>query len=282
MRTLLMALAIAWAGSAGAQAVVPDQKHQLVEQKIKLLEMLLNSPTAKASGGDAPTLIERGRRAVELARAALVEGRIDEAAALVDESLKSSSAQSRRLQSESALSDGAQRQMYQNLREQVATYRTAIVDLTRDPKTAGAARALLGRIDVLSADAGKQEAGGRLREANQVLTDAYRLAVAEISNLRAGQEVVMSLNFATPAEEYAYEQRRFESGELMVGMLIAEGRAPGERKAQVDAYAGEGRRLKLEAARLAADGRHKEAVGVMEQATIQMNRALQSMGVPVF
>lgn len=284
MRSILIGLAIIWAAGAAAQVASPEQKRQLVEQKIRLLEMLLSSPTAKTSSVDAEnaTLAERGRRAIELARNAASESRFDDAAQLLDEALKSSSAESRRLKSESALSEGAQRQTYQNLREQVATYRASILELSKDSKSGAAARNLLARIDAMSAEAGKQEGLGRLREANRMLSDTYKLAVAELSRLRAGQEVVMSLNFATPADEYAYEQKRFESGEMMVGMMVAEGRAAGDRQLQVDAYASEGRRLKAEATRLAGEGRHKEAIGVMEQATGQINRALQSMGVPVF
>lgn len=284
MRSIFIVLVIVWAAGATAQIASPEQKRQLVEQKIKLLEMLLGSPTAKTSPGgtESATLAERGRRAIELARSAAAESRFDDAAQALDEALKSSSAESRRLKSENALSEGAQRQTYQNLREQVATYRAAVADLTKDHKTGGAAREVLGKLDGLSAEAGKQEGLGRLRDANRILGDAYKLAVAELSHLRAGQEVIMSLNFATPADEYAYEQKRFESGEMMVGMMLAEGRAAGERQALVDSYANEGRRLKGEAARLAGEGKHKEAVGLMEQATGQMNRALQSMGVPVF
>lgn len=283
-RSIFIGLAIVWCAGAIAQVASPEQSRQLVEQKIKLLEMLLGSPMAKASvsGAENSTLAERGRRAIELARLAAAENRFGDAALLLDEALKSSSAESRRLKSENALSEGALRQNNQNLREQVATYRASVAELTGDPRAGAAARGLLSRIDGMSAEAGKQEGLGRLRDANRILSDAYKLAVGELSSLRAGQEVVMSLKFATPADEYAYEQKRFESGEMMVGMMVAEGRAAGERQAQVENYASEGRRLKAEAARLAGEGRHKEAVGLMEQASGQMNRALQSMGVPVF
>lgn len=282
-RAIFVGLIFLWVGGAAAQASTPDQKVRLVEQKIKLLEMLLNSPAAKATGRGAeiPPLAEKGRRAIELARTAIGENRLDEAQRLVDEALKSSSAESRRLHSETSLAADAQRQSYQNLVEQVATYRAAVADL-KDGKMADAVRSLLGRIDAQVGEARKLEGVGRLAEANRILSDAYKLAVGELSRLRAGQEVVMSLNFASPAEEYAYEQRRFESAELMVGMMLAEGRGAGDRQALVDGFTGQGRHLKAEAAGLAGSGRHKEAVGLMEKATGEMNRALQAMGVPVF
>lgn len=114
------------------------------------------------------------------------------------------------------------------------------------------------------------------------MADAYKIAVQELSRLRAGQEVVLSLNFETPAEEYAYEQKRFGSNQIMVDMMIGEGRAEGGKRQLVDRFVGEGRRLKLEAEGQADVGKYSEAVALMEEATKQLNRALQSMGVPVF
>lgn len=283
-RILLIELMLGWTAGVAAQGVSSEQKQQLVEQKIKLLEMLMGSAAAKATGrgAEAPPLVEKGRRAVEAARAALAENRLDEAQQLVDEALKSSAAPSSRPSTETALAADAQRLKYQNLVEQVATYRASVAELLKEPRAAESARGLLARLDAQMGEARKQEAAGRGAEANRILADAYKLAVGEISRLRAGQEVVMSLNFASPAEEYAYEQRRFESGELMVGMMVSEGRAAGEKQALVDGFINEGRRLKAEAATLAGSSRHKEAIGAMEKASSQMNRALQAMGVPVF
>ena len=273
---LVLALAI-FAG--GVRSETDGAGKQLVEQKIRLLEMLVASPSAKADSGG---LGERGSRALALAREAVAEGRYGEAAGLVDDVLRSSAAATRKPTVDASLSDSALRLAHQNLIEQVATYRASIEDLLGDPKHGGAARALLIRIDTHSGQARGEAGAGRLAEANRILGDAYKLAVGELSRLRAGQEVVMSLNFASPAEEYAYEINRFESSEMMVGMMIGEGKVEGDRKALVEDFRGEARRLRGEAEAEAKSGRHKEAVAKMEKAGAQLNRALQTMGVPVF
>lgn len=285
-QSIRIGAAILWASSVAAQGPSPEEQRQLVEQKIRLLEMLLKSPVAKASsaghGAEPQSLAARGRRAIDRARIAMADDRLDEAQQVLDDALKSSSAESRRLHSEEALTEGAQRQAYRNLSEQVAAYRASVAELTKDAKIEAAARSLLLRIDAQVTEAGKREAAGRLAEANRLLGNAYEMAVTEISRWRAGQEVVMSLHFDTPADEYAYELKRFESGEIMVGMMVAEGNGAGDRQALVDAAVAEGRQLRDEAARLAENGRHREAIGLMEQATDRINRALQTMGVPVF
>lgn len=283
-------LVVALIGSSLAQTSVDDQddkKRKLIEQKIKLVDMLINSPAAKKApqgrDADSTALVEKGRNAIEAAKTALAERRFDEATRLVDEALKSASAASRRLAADGAgLSESAQRKSLADLAEQVATYRASVLELTRDGKVGNEAKALLGRIDALSAEARQLADGGRLGDANKQLAAAYRLAVEEISRLRAGHEVVMSLKFDTPADEFAYEQKRFNSNVIMVDMMIGEGRADGERRKLVDGFVGEGNKLKGLAEVEAKSGHYKEAVTLMEKATTQLNRALQSMGVPVF
>jgi len=284
----LSMIALLLAGSVLAQAPAGDDpKRRLLEQKIKLMETLINSPAAKGAAygreAESALLVEQGKASLDAARNALAENRFDDAAKLLDEALKSASSASRKLSTDGAgLSDSALRKSLADLGEQVATYRLSIVELTRDAKAGAAAKALLDRIDILSAEAKQLAAGGRLGEANKKLADAYKLAVEEISRLRAGQEVVLALKFDTPADEYAYEQKRFASSEIMVEMMIGEGRAEGDQRRLVDGFVGEGRRMKTQAESHAQGGRYREAVAAMEKASTQLNRALQSMGVPVF
>ncbi|MCB1890463.1 MAG: hypothetical protein KDH20_22855 [Rhodocyclaceae bacterium] len=285
LTTWLVAACVA--GGALAQGAPSDeQRRRLIEQKLRLVEMLVNSPAAKSSayGRDAetPKLVEQGKALLDEARGALADGRLDEAAAALDQALKSASSASRRLKSEGGLSDSAQRKQLADMTEQVRTYRAALDDLRRDDKLADEATQVLMRVDGLAAEANKLSEAGRLGEANKHMADAYKIAVEELSRLRAGQEVVLSLKFDTPADEYAYEQKRFGSNQIMVDMMVGEGRAEGGRRQLVDRFVGEGQRLKREAEGLAESGKYTEAIASMEQATKQLNRALQSMGVPVF
>lgn len=291
MRKVLPWTLLVWclAYSAFALAQTPasdEQKRRLVEQKIKLVETLAASPAAKASAygreSEMPSLVAKAGQSIEAARAALAAERIDDAAKLVDEALKAVTAASRRLNAGAVLSDSAQRKSLQDLAEQVETYRASLVDLSKDPKDGSQVKETLVRLDALVSQARLFENSGRLGEANRKMAEAYKLAVDDISRLRHGQEVVMSLKFDSPAEEYAYEQKRFASNEIIVDMVIAEGKAEGDRRPVIDRFIGQARQLKREAEAEANANRYKEAVGVMEKATAQLVRALQLMGVPVF
>ena len=288
MNKIIIAV-LAW-GLAGVVSAQPagsdEQKRRLVEQKLKLVETLVNSPAANnaAFGGDGetPALVEQARKALAEARAALAENRLDAATVLLNDALKSASAASRRLSSSATLSESAQRKSLQDLADQLAGYRASLVDLRKDPKIGAEASRLLEQIDALKAESDRLAGAGQLGDANKKMAEAYKLAVEEIARLRAGQEVVLSLKFDTPADEYAYEQKRFASNEILVDMMIGQGRADGDRRKLVDSFLGEGRRLKTEAEALASGGKHADAVTVMEKAVGQLNRALQTMGVPVF
>ncbi len=279
-------LAVPWllaAGLALAQAPSADGGRRLIEQKVKLLEMLVSSQAAKAQSAGTPPSerLERSGAALIQARQALAADRLEEAGQILDTALRSSASASAGA-TPAGLSEDARRNSYQNLVEQVATYRASVEDLAAHPRSGRAARELLARLDGKSADARRLAAAGNLEAANRSLGEAYQLAVSELSRLRAGEEVVLSLSFASPAEEFAYEIRRFESNEILVAMMIRDGKADGDRRAPVEALRAEGRRLRGEAEQLAHAGRHRDAVALMEQAVGQLNRALQAMGLPVF
>ncbi len=285
MKHLFPATAVLLAATlAAAQEGSPDDRRRLVEQKIRLVEMLVNTQAAKSSAASAPHAperLEKGRNALALARQALDDNRFDDAARILDDALRSS-ASAQRAQPPASLSEDALRHAHQNLIEQVATYRASVEEVATHPRIGSAARVLLTRIDAKSAEARKRAGAGELALANRLLGEAYQLAVSELSRLRSGEEVVHSLNFSSAAEEYAYEIRRFESNQLLVNMMVGDGKADGDRRSAIDNFQSEGRRLLGEADGQARAGQYKEAVHLMEAATGQLNRALQLMGVPVF
>lgn len=282
-----------------------DQRKRLIEQKLRLVESLVNSPTAQNSPeGHEAEKSERqlnGRKLLDRVRAALAANQLDQAGEVLDEALRSASKASARPSNRPGeLSTGAQQTSYENLSGQVASYRRGIEDLAKQGNSE--ARSVVARIRGLQTDAGKLADTGKLDDANRKLAAAYKLAIEAISKLRAGQTVTLSLKFDTPLEEYDYERRRYQSSEILVNMMIGEGRADenrlnvlagfdnitndglseGGRRAMVDGIVREATQQLGLAAERAQDGDHKSAVTLMEKATTKLNRALQIMGVPIF
>lgn len=283
-RYILALLALLATPYVSAQSTGVADKRQLLEQKIRLVEMLVNSQAAKnksTNAPGAPERLEKSRASLEQARLAMSKALFDEAGQILDDALRTSSSP-RRGSLESNLSEESHRHAHQNLIEQVATYRASVEDLLTTPKISTAARHLLGRIDAKSAEARKLAGDGQFDKANKILGEAYQLAVSELSRLRAGDEVVLSLNFATPSDEYAYELRRFESSHILIKIMLGDGTADSNKRSLVDKFVNEGYRLRTEAQGQATEGHYPEAIRLMEGASTQLNRGLQSIGVPVF
>ena len=90
---LALILAMAWQPVFAQAAPDAESQRRLAEQKLKLVEMMVNSPKARASGEgkDAETaaLVERGRQLLKQAREELAAQRFAEAARALDEAMKS-------------------------------------------------------------------------------------------------------------------------------------------------------------------------------------------------
>ncbi|HEY3327319.1 MAG TPA: hypothetical protein VGK14_09120 [Novimethylophilus sp.] len=267
-----------------ALAGEPAQAGILVKQKLLLLESLLNSERIRqlqASGGDeARNRVANAVKLRDQARSWLAGGDIGAAAKAVDESLRTATAVSAAAKSAPLLDNQWQQKQNADLEQQVRGYRTAIGETLKKQGKTGDAR--LQGLDRLLAEAAGDTAAERHGEANRKLAQAYRLAVTMLSELRAGETVVLDLKFDTPADEYAYEQKRNRSHEMLVEMMVQEGKAEGSNRARFDQLVEAGRQLRLKAESMAETGDYKGAIEQLENATGQLVKALQLTGMPVF
>jgi tetratricopeptide (TPR) repeat protein len=261
-----------------------DKQRKLAEQKLKLVEMLVNSPAAKKkfvdSDADAADLIESGRTLITSARNHMGEGEYTQALQALDEALRQISRANKKRSGE--LSVSAQEKRLREMGERVASYRESMVELVHNEKIAEAAQSLLENVDALVNEANQLAAANRWGEANKKMAAAYKLEVEEISRLREGEEVLITLNFETPADEYAYEQKRFDSNMILVNMKMDEGSPSSRQRRLVDGFVSKANSLKTEAEAHAVASDYKDAIQLMEQAAKQLNRALSSMGIPVY
>lgn len=263
-----------------------NQKFTLAQQKAKLVETLINAPAIRAAqdgrNPEVVALIAQSRQLLSQAGNAISLTRAEEAIEQLDEALRKLSKASSQLTGDKPDAGGALKRQFDEHASQIESYRRTLQDMTNTPQTAAAARQLIVRIDGMTAEGRKLFDNGQHVEANKRMAASYKLAVEEISRLRDGQEVVMRLQFASPREEFDYEQKRFYSNEILVGMMIREDRASGEARKQVDTCLQGANAIKAEASGRASAGDYATAVKEMEKANLQLNRALQMMGVPVF
>lgn len=173
------------------------------------------------------------------------------------------------------------RENLRGISEEVAAYRPILLSMGKDHRVGRDSREALERIDALLAEARRLAQETRLAEAVRLGEQAKRLAIATMVRLKSGETVTHSLKFDTPADEYAYELRRFDSNVMLVTMNL-EDKTDAALRGRVSAEIESARQLKASAVGEAAAGRHVAAVKQMETASGHLTRALQALGVPVF
>jgi tetratricopeptide (TPR) repeat protein len=282
---LLAAVGLAMLGPPAALAQTADAapSRAVVEQKAKMLESILNAPkTAQiASSGDAEAaaLVAQARKGYQEARDAMAAGDLAKAGALLDLAIKaSSSASSRaaRVGQDDALR-ARNRQMLEELNSYSASLTQAVLE-----KGSAEGTAAVQRIERLVADAAQLTAAGRHSDAGQLISEALNLSLTTVSALRAGQTVVLSLKFDTPADEYAYEQKRHASNLMLVEVLVRDGKVEEGRRKMLDRFVEESTTLKSQADQQAKAGDYPAAIKSMEKANDRLLTGLRASGLASF
>lgn len=271
----------------GADPPPPDitRQTQLAEQKAKLVESLLKTPAMKAApdskNPEVAAWAINSRILLEQAQALLANGAPGNAVEKLDEALRSLSRSSSMLTTDTGNAE-LQKRQFDDYAKQIDGYRRSFQDITTPASSATTARQVISRLDAMISEARKLLENSKLPEANKQMADAYKLAVEEITRMRDGQEVVMKLSFSSPREEFLYEQKRFHSSEIMVGMMLKEQKTSTETREQVSRHTAAAHDLKTDANSKAGLNDYLGAVKDMEKAIQQLNRALQALGLPVF
>lgn len=258
---------------------------QLAGQKVKLVESLLATPAMKSApdsrNPEVAAWAINSRILLEQAHAALAVDDAAKAIEKLDEALRSLSRSSSMLTKDEGNTQEQKRQ-FDEYAKQIDGYRRSLLDISPPAGSANSSRQLVSRLDAMTRDANKLLENGRLPEATKRMADTYKLAVEEITKMRDGQEVVMKLSFASPREEFLYEQKRFHSSEIMLGMMLKEKQSSPENIALIQKHAGSADELRGEANSKAGNNDYSGAIRDMEKAIQQLNRALQILGLPVF
>lgn len=276
-----------WSGVTSAQqqtGAAKSEAERLLSQKALMLEAYLGSQrVAEALKSGEPRNVE----AIERARADLAQG----AQALekgdfarAEQSLDAGLRQVSTL----VLQRGARAEDPVRKKEDFKIRRNQINSLIRALEAGGDTAALspwTARLAV--ARRGLQQADdlfgqNKFAEANLKLVSIYEDVVVIVSEARRNQSIVYRLNFATPAEEYAYEFERNKSYEILVDIAIAEKQNPDKALhpfiRKLVSQSGE---LREKAKMQAANGEHVAAIGTLEDATKHLVHALRSAGVMV-
>ena len=135
------------------------------------------------------------------------------------------------------------------------------------------------QVDEIVASADAYLANGKNVVARQELDKAYHLLKVSIENIRAGQTLIRSLNFATAEEEYHYEVDRNDTHNMLVDLLVSEKKKSGYTEDRITAFINEAKLLREQADAHASDKDFEKAIELLEASTRQLVRAIRVAGI---
>jgi hypothetical protein len=138
---------------------------------------------------------------------------------------------------------------------------------------------LVRRIEALMAQALERAAAGQVAEGRKLLDQAYGASKAAIGNLRSGDTLVRSLNFATKEEEFRYEVDRNDTHRMLVQVLLADKRGSGQLDAMIAKALDESARLRQQADEQGRQRQFEAGIKTLEDATRELVKAIRAAGV---
>lgn len=286
VRTSALAALLAFGAGAGAEgpvappppAVKPDRAQ--IERRLESVRTLLEKSSAAKqieASGDAQAKAERNR-ALEIwqkAKAAFYAGDLETTQKLLLEAPKVMFAAARHAAPEDVLHEKVKAD-YVNRRESVKALLAAQKRITDEKGGVAGAAETAKNVEKMLGEADGLANEGRYAQARAVVDQAYLLAKASVGQMRSGDTLVRSLNFANKEEEYKYELDRNDSLFMLYKVLI-------EQKGAVTPFVADqvkkGQDLRAEAERAAAGGDHAAGIKLLEDSTSQLVRAIRSAGI---
>ncbi|MGI9320857.1 MAG: hypothetical protein ACR2O5_05540 [Thiogranum sp.] len=121
---------------------------------------------------------------------------------------------------------------------------------------------------------------GKVKEARQILDEAYVAAKVAIEHLRGGDTLVRSLTFASSEEEYQYEVDRNDTHRMLVSVLLKE-KVSGSSgvEGMVEKFMDKAADLRQQAEKQASKGDFEAAIQTLEQSTKEIVRAIRGAGI---
>ena len=288
-----VAAAAALACAAATAQTVPASNRpavsaQAVEQKLTMVERLLNQPgmTQRLQSGNeaARSAWTAARDLYAHARALAITGLLRGADALLNEAIWEISRAQQAAPDQQARAR-EERARYTQLHDSVdALLRTyqiglhpgAVSGRPNDPAERSLQRAMASLEQARTLAQAEKHA-----DANKLLDGALAGLLKDSASRLNGQTIVYDRRFGSAKEEFAFELERNRSLEGLVPLALVEFRPPPEAIALIDRYVKQNVGLRQRAETQAAAGDATAGLKTLNEGTDSLQRALQAAGLSV-
>lgn len=241
----------------------------------KLLES--SSAARQIESSKAPEALQRRDRARELhsaAKAALDQGNIEKASALLSES-RSTFFDAVRFAAPEEVTAKKLENDYLLRLESVNALLGAYKRVSGEKSAKGVNETVMQIEKSLAAGAvlAKER---KFKEAKTEIDRGYLVAKAGLTSLRSGDTLTRSLNFASKEEEFHYEIDRNNTHQMLIKVLVDDQKASGD---MVKNFLSKAAELRLKADAAASRKDYTEAVKLLEESTAELVRAIRNAGI---
>jgi len=178
-----------------------------------------------------------------------------------------------------SLTENVNIKYYAQRKQSVVALRDAFNRISDETGESDSKQKVNNHLDQLIARADELLGKGDNTEARTELDKAYHLLKVSIESIRAGQTLVRSLQFETKEAEYHYEIDRNDTHNMLIQLLVEGKEKSDYSKTQIAKFVGEAKVLRQQADAYAGDGAYEVAIGLLEQSTKQLVRAIRSAGI---
>lgn len=267
---LLLVLVLAGAGRAWPDQLQPANTQSLIEQKLVLASRLIERLPSPRRDELRDTLEGLQTRVLLGEQAGLVED--------ADRLLSEVSSAYRRRADRQEESQARYRERYLERHQELLAFRDAYQAVSAE--TGSQAAEVLDAEDLQSrvSRAEQLAAQGQYTEAYAMLDGAYHQLVQALKQLRDRQTVEYPLVFASLAEEYDYETRRYRSQRMVLDMWLAQSPPDEERARAMSARISAAQELQRQAEVWAGRQQYVEALAAAEAAVEELTKAMRMAG----
>jgi len=275
------------ATSTGASVAQKSTKVTVsqVKQKLMFAEMMYKSKGSRrvlaSQNDEAKQLLKNAKSQLSEGREKSLVGALPEALTLANESLKMMSEATRLVPGKEEMA-----QLAENYKTSLAeihgylkSHESNVKRLVKTGPIPEGAR--YDEVDVNEKLSHAQSMADKKNyvRANAVLGEVQKIITLALHKMLDSTTLVYDLNFATAADEYEYELKRFVGYEELIPVAIeAKKPAPGAIKL-MESFHEKARKRRDQAVAKAATGKYGDAIAMLQQATKTVRRALRMVGV---
>jgi hypothetical protein len=258
-------------------------ERSVVKNKIKLLDAIVHgSSTAKriekSNNSDAVELLENARTSLQHSNKLYAQGCVEVAERELNKGLKAIETASRVAVNNKRM-DKIERQRYENLSNEVSSFREAYDRILKEKK--GEADDILDTdaMDDLLRTAGKLAQADDYKQANETMLKAANMIASALVFIRDQETLRYEFKFESIEEEFAYVMKTNQSYTKLLDMVLANKDLSTSVRKSIEKLVKRNEKLRAEADVKLSAGNKEAAIASLNEGTENMIRALRYTGI---